>query len=94
MGAGAAQTMINLHRVLPGKSVLMIGSGNVGVIVSYQLLQAGADVKAVVEAAPRLGGYGVHTAKVRRAGVPFYTSHTVLEAHGKGPCGVSGSLLR
>jgi len=83
MGAGAAQTMINIHRVLPGQKVLMIGSGNVGVIVSYQLLQAGADVKAVVEAAPRLGGYGVHTAKVRRAGVPFYTSHTVLEARGK-----------
>jgi len=82
MGAGAAQTMINLHRVLPGKNVLMVGSGNVGVIVSYQLLQAGANVKAVVEAAPRLGGYGVHTAKVRRAGVPFYTSHTVLEAKG------------
>ncbi len=82
MGAGAAQTMINLHRVLPGKKVLMIGSGNVGVIVSYQLLQAGADVKAVVEGAPRLGGYGVHTAKVRRAGVPFYTSHTVLRAEG------------
>ncbi|MDY7028252.1 MAG: NAD(P)/FAD-dependent oxidoreductase [Spirochaetota bacterium] len=82
MGAGAAQTMINLHRVLPGKRVLMIGSGNVGVIVSYQLLQAGAEVAAIVEAAPRLGGYGVHTAKVRRAGVPFYTSHTVLEARG------------
>lgn len=82
MGAGAAQTMINLHRVLPGQKILMVGSGNVGVIVSYQLLQAGADVKAVVEAAPRLGGYGVHTAKVRRAGVPFYTSHTVLEARG------------
>ena len=83
MGAGAAQTMINLHRVLPGNSALMIGSGNVGVIVSYQLLQAGAEVKAIVEAAPRLGGYGVHTAKVRRAGVPFYTSHTVLEAAGQ-----------
>jgi thioredoxin reductase len=82
MGAGAAQTMINLHRVLPGKKILMIGSGNVGVIVSYQLLQAGAEVKAVVEAAPQLGGYGVHTAKVRRAGVPFYTGHTVLEARG------------
>jgi thioredoxin reductase len=82
MGAGAAQTMINLHRVLPGRRVLMIGSGNVGVIVSYQLLQAGADVAAIVEAAPNLGGYGVHTAKVRRAGVPFYTSHTVLEARG------------
>lgn len=82
MGAGAAQTMINLHRVLPGYKVLMVGSGNVGVIVSYQLLQAGAKVKAIVEAAPRLGGYGVHTAKVRRAGVPFHTSHTVLEARG------------
>ena len=83
MGAGAAQTMINLHRVRPGNDVLMIGSGNVGVIVSYQLLQAGSNVKGIVEAAPRLGGYGVHTAKVRRAGVPFYPSHTVKEAHGK-----------
>lgn len=82
MGAGAAQTMINLHRVLPGRRVLMIGSGNVGVIVSYQLLQAGAEVAAIVEAAPRLGGYGVHTAKVRRAGVPFFTGHTVKEARG------------
>ncbi|MFA5570130.1 MAG: NAD(P)/FAD-dependent oxidoreductase [Sphaerochaetaceae bacterium] len=83
MGAGAAQTMINLHRVLPGTKVLMIGSGNVGVIVSYQLLQAGADVIGVVEAAPQLGGYGVHTAKVRRAKVPFYTRHTVKKAWGK-----------
>ena len=83
MGAGAAQTMINVNRVLPGKRVLMVGSGNVGVIVSYQLLQAGADVAAIVEAAPKLGGYGVHTAKVRRAGVPFFTSHTVKEVIGK-----------
>ncbi len=82
MSAGAAQTMINVHRVLPGTRVLMIGSGNVGVIVSYQLLQAGAEVVGVVEAAPTLGGYGVHTAKARRAGVPFYTSHTVLQARG------------
>ena len=82
MGAGAAQTMINIHRVLPGWKVLMIGSGNVGVIVSYQLLQAGAQVAAIIEASPRLGGYGVHTAKVRRAGVPFYTSHTVKRVWG------------
>lgn len=84
MGAGAAQTMINVHRVLPGSRVVMVGSGNVGVIVSYQLLQAGAEVAAVVEAAPVLGGYGVHTAKVCRAGVPFYTSHTVKRALGDG----------
>ncbi len=82
MGAGAAQTMINLRRVLPGKKVLMLGSGNVGVIVSYQLMQAGAEVVGIVEAAPQLGGYGVHTAKVTRAGVPFFTSHTIKKAYG------------
>ena len=83
MSAGAAQTMINIHRVLPGKKVVMLGSGNVGVIVSYQLMQAGAYVAAIVEAAPSLGGYGVHTAKVRRAGVPFYTAHTISRAIGE-----------
>lgn len=80
VGAGAIQTMINVHRVPVGKRILMIGSGNVGLIVTYQLLQAGADVAGIVEAAPKVGGYGVHSAKVRRAGVPMYTGHTVLEA--------------
>lgn len=80
VGAGAIQTMINVNRVPVGERVLMIGSGNVGLIVSYQLLQSGAEVAGIVEAAPRLGGYGVHSAKVRRAGVPIFTGHTVLEA--------------
>ena len=71
MIAAAAQTMINVNRVLPGRKVVMLGSGNVGIIVAYQLLQAGAEVIAILEAAPKLGGYGVHTAKVARAGVPF-----------------------
>lgn len=84
MGAGAAQTMINVHRVLPGKRVLMIGSGNVGLIVSYQLFQAGARVVALVEALPKIGGYGVHAAKIRRAGVPILVSHTVKEVRGDG----------
>lgn len=82
MGAGAAQTMINVNRVLPGDRFLMVGSGNVGVIVSYQLMQAGGEVAAIVEAAPKIGGYGVHTAKVCRTGVPFYVSHTVKRAFG------------
>ena len=51
MGAGAAQTMINVNRVLPGERILMLGSGNVGLIVSYQLMQAGAEVVALVEMA-------------------------------------------
>lgn len=82
MGAGAAQTFVNLHRVLPGSRVLMVGGGNVGLIVSYQLLQAGAQVVGVVEALPRLSGYQVHAAKIKRAGVPIWTGHTVLKADG------------
>lgn len=82
MGAGCAQTMINVHRVLPGKRVVMVGSGNVGLIVSYQLLQAGAEVLALVEASPSIGGYGVHASKIRRAGTPIKVSHTVKRALG------------
>ncbi|MFC1717513.1 NAD(P)/FAD-dependent oxidoreductase [Candidatus Poribacteria bacterium] len=82
MGAGAVQTMMNVHRVLPGQQALMVGSGNVGLIVAYQLLQAGAKVHAIVEAAPQVGGYFVHAAKLRRSGVPILTSHTVAEARG------------
>ena len=83
IGAGAAQTMMNLHGVKPGSKILMLGTGNVGLVVSYQLLQAGCEVVALIDAAPRIGGYGVHAAKVARTGVPFYLSHTILEAHGE-----------
>jgi thioredoxin reductase len=82
MGAGAAQTMVNIHRVLPGSKVLMVGAGNVGLIVAYQLLQAGADVLAVVEGLPQIGGYGVHASKLRRAGVPILTCHTIVRVDG------------
>lgn len=94
VGAGAIQTMINVHRVSPGKRILMIGSGNVGLIVTYQLLQSGADVAGIVEAAPKIGGYGVHSAKVRRAGVPIYTGHTVLQAvPNEDKSGVKGAVI-
>lgn len=82
MGAGAAQTLMNIHRVLPGKRVLMVGSGNVGLIVSHQLLQAGAEVAAIIEAAPNVGGYEVHAAKLRRRGVPIHVAHSVARAEG------------
>ena len=82
IGAGAAQTMMNLHGVLPGKKILMLGSGNVGLVVAFQLMQCGCEVVALVDAAPRVGGYGVHAAKVARTGVPFYLSHTIVEAEG------------
>lgn len=87
MGAGAAQTMINVNRVQPGQNIVMLGTGNVGLIVSYQLMQAGCNVVALVEAAPGIGGYGVHASKISRAGVPIYTSHTIKEVKGEGPDG-------
>ena len=81
-GAGAVQTLMNVHGVVPGKRVVMIGSGNIGLIVSYQLMQAGVKVAAIVEAAPNIGGYRVHASKVRRMKVPILTSHTILKAIG------------
>ncbi|MEW5921368.1 MAG: FAD-dependent oxidoreductase [Bacillota bacterium] len=82
-GAGAVQTLMNLYGVVPGCRVLMIGAGNIGLIVSYQLLQAGVEVAAIVEGDTRIGGYLVHAAKVQRSGIPIYTSHTILEATGE-----------
>ena len=82
-GAGAVQTLMNVYGVKPGDNVLMVGAGNVGLIVSYQLLQAGIKVDRVVEAAPYIGGYHVHAAKLRRCGVPIQTSHSIKEVYGK-----------
>jgi len=90
-GAGGVQTLMNVYGIKPGKRVLMIGAGNVGLIVSYQLLQAGVEVDRVVEALPVIGGYSVHAAKLRRNGVPIYTSHSVREVYGDGK--VEGAIV-
>ena len=81
-GAGAVQTLMNVQGLRPGERVLMVGAGNIGLIVTYQLLQAGVEVVAVVEAAERIGGYSVHASKIRRMGVPILTRHTVRKAIG------------
>ena len=60
----------------------MVGAGNIGLIVSYQLIQAGVEVAAIIDAAPKIGGYLVHAAKIRRLGVPILTRHTIVRAHG------------
>ncbi len=82
-GGGGVQTLMNTYAVKPGSKALVIGAGNVGLILTYQLLQSGVNVTAIVEALPRIGGYYVHAAKVRRYGVPIYTSHSVIRALGK-----------
>ena len=77
------QTLMNVYGVKPGNKVLMVGAGNIGLIVSYQLMQAGVEVKAIIDAAPRIGGFLVHASKIRRMGIPILTSHTVKYAYGK-----------
>jgi sarcosine oxidase subunit alpha len=91
-GAGAIQTLMNVYGVTPGKRVLMIGAGNIGLIVSYQLMQAGVDVAGVVEFMPRIGGYWVHAAKIRRLGVPVLLRHTIVEALGETE--VTGAVIQ
>ena len=82
-GAGGVQTLMNVEGVLPGRRFVMIGAGNIGLIVSYQLLQAGAEVICVAEAAPKIGGYEVHAAKLRRLRVPILLEHTVVRVEGE-----------
>jgi len=90
-GAGAVQTLMNVAGVIPGKRVLMIGASNIGLIVSYQLAQAGVEVAAVVRRSPTIGGFLVHASKIRRIGIPVRTRHTIKEAYGNGK--VEGAII-
>lgn len=83
MGAGGAQTLMNEYGVRPGDRAFIVGSGNVGLIVAYQLLQAGVRVLGMAEILPHIGGWFVHAAKIRRLGVKIYTKHTVTRAIGR-----------
>ncbi|MFH0911984.1 MAG: 2Fe-2S iron-sulfur cluster-binding protein, partial [Planctomycetota bacterium] len=81
-GAGAFQTLLNRDLVRPAERLLIVGGGNVGLIAAYHALQAGIEVAGIVEALPSVGGYKVHLDKIRRSGVPVWTSHTVVRAVG------------
>ncbi len=82
-GAGAFQTLVNRDLIKPTDKLFIVGGGNVGLIGAYHALQAGIDVLGIVEALPTVGGYKVHLDKIKRLGIPIYTSHTVLRAEGK-----------
>ncbi|MBS3788556.1 FAD-dependent oxidoreductase [Candidatus Bipolaricaulota bacterium] len=81
-GAGGVQTLMNVYGVKPGDRVLMVGAGNVGLIITYQLLQANVEVAAIAEIASEIGGYFVHAAKIRRHGIPIITDHRVSRVEG------------
>lgn len=84
MTAGAAQDMVNIKRVLPGRKAVIVGSGNVGLIVAYQLTQAGMEVACVVEQSLEIKGYGVYASRLRREGVPIYTGARIVRCTGEG----------
>ncbi len=81
-GAGAIQTLMNQYGIFPGKRFLIIGSGNIGLILAYQLAQTGVEVRAIVEALDKIGGYEVHANKVKRLGIPILLKHTIVKAIG------------
>ncbi|TNF41118.1 MAG: FAD-dependent oxidoreductase, partial [Bacteroidetes bacterium] len=89
--AAVVQKMMNQELTLLGKSILTVGAGNIGYLTSYQLMQAGAKVKAIIEAMPYEGGFPVQANRVRRLGIPVILSHMLVRAvpnsSGDGICG-------
>ncbi|HOQ80287.1 MAG TPA: FAD-dependent oxidoreductase, partial [Candidatus Cloacimonadota bacterium] len=81
-GAGAFQTLVNRDLIKASNRLFIIGGGNVGLIAGYHALQAGIEVVGLAEAMNKCGGYKVHADKLKRLGVPIYTSHTILSANG------------
>jgi len=78
--AAVVQKMMNQEFTLLGKNVLTVGAGNIGYLTSYQLMQAGAKVKAIIEALPFEGGFPVQANRVRRLGIPVLTSKILVKA--------------
>jgi sarcosine oxidase subunit alpha len=91
-GAGGVQTLLNVFGIKPGNKGIILGTGNVALMVAYHLIQAGVEVEGVY--APsfrRVRGYFVHAAKIKRHGVPIVTRHTIQKALGKNY--VEGAIL-
>ncbi|MBN3035774.1 MAG: FAD-dependent oxidoreductase [Bacteroidales bacterium] len=92
--AAVVQKMMNNEFTLLGKNVLTVGAGNIGYLTSYQLMQAGASVKAIVEALPREGGFPVQANRLKRLGVPFILSHLLVKAiPNKDHTGITGAVI-
>ena len=92
--AAVVQKMMNVEHTLLGKRILSIGAGNIGYLTSYQATQAGAKVVAIVEAMDHEGGFPVQANRVRRLGIPIYTSHVLLRAiPNQDHTGITGAVI-
>ncbi|WP_297421568.1 NAD(P)/FAD-dependent oxidoreductase [Thermococcus sp.] len=82
--AGEAQTLMDIYGILPGKEVVIVGSGDVGLIMARRFALEGAKVKAVVELMPYPGGLARNVMILRDFNIPLYLGHKVVEVRGKG----------
>ena len=82
--AGAAQRYVNMEGWLPGKRVVSLGSGDIGLIMARRMTLEGAKVLACVELMPYSGGLNRNIVQcLHDYGIPLYLSHTVTDIRGK-----------
>ncbi|AAK79292.1 NADPH-dependent 2,4-dienoyl-CoA reductase/sulfur reductase-like enzyme [Clostridium acetobutylicum] len=82
--AGAAQRYINVEGYMPGKEVVILGSGDIGLIMARRMTLEGAKVKAVVELCPYSNGLNRNIVQcLNDYNIPLYLSHTVTDIIGK-----------
>lgn len=81
--AGTAQRWVNIEGYLPGKEIVILGSGDVGMIMARRLTLEGARVKAVVEILPYIGGLIRNEVQcLYDFNIPVLVEHTVVNIHG------------
>lgn len=82
--AGTAQKLVNIDGYMPGKEVVILGSGDIGLIMARRLTLEGAKVKLVAEVMPYSGGLKRNIVQcLDDYGIPLKLSHTVVNIHGK-----------
>ena len=83
--AGTAQKLINIDGYMPGKEVVILGSGDIGLIMARRMTFQGAKVKAVVELMPYSSGLNRNIVQcLNDFDIPLMFSHTVVDIKGKG----------
>ena len=81
--AGTAQRFINIEGFLPGKEIVILGSGDIGMIMARRLHLEGAQVKAVIEIQNCIGGLSRNLVQcLNDFDIPLYLSHTVTDIRG------------
>ncbi len=83
--AGTAQKLINIDGYMPGKEVVILGSGDIGLIMARRMTFEGAKVKAVVELMPYSSGLNRNIVQcLKDFDIPLLFSHTVVDIKGDG----------